>query len=1340
MPKTQYAFEAAHLHPRPCTGRVSNRMSVAPLHPDEAARLDALQSLHLLDTAPESAFDDLARIAAGVCGTPIALISLVDRERQWFKARIGLDAPETHRDQSFCAHAILGESALVVPDASEDVRFRDNPLVTGEPRIRFYAGTPLRLGDGHPLGSLCVIDRVPRRIESWQIEALEALGRQVSALLVARHQAKEQEQLVRLLAQSEAWHKTLGASAPIGIFQTDTSGRCLYVNSQWCEIFGISATDALGEGWKVGLHPEDRDSVFQEWQRTAGIGLEFDATFRTVRKDGDIRRVRSRSRPMRIESGEVAGHVGCVEDITDPERNRRQRDRFFNLALDPLCIAGQDGFLKAVNPAWSRTLGWTEAELLRRPWREWIHPDDLNATEEALGGLDPSGTAAHFENRFRCRDGSFRRFSWNASIMPEDGTLFAVVRDITEQREAEDREREALSRHRALFETASDSMLILEAEGMRAGVIVDANPAAAQQHGLLREELVGRRYRELFAEPDRRLADNRLKSMASGETVPAGVEHRRKDGSHFQLEESADRFLARGRPHILVVGRDVTARLKAEKALLRQQADLRRAQKQARLGSWHWDRASGNLEISEEVRGILRLAADVAAPACAGLQRHLTTESAPRLDEAVRQSLRHGTSFNLDLAIRRADGAAGYVTVFGEVERDGIDMIAGLVGTVQDITDRKLSENALRASEERWSFALEGAGDGVWDWDCRNGRVNYSRRWKEMLGYSEHEVGTTFEEWTRRVHPEDLAAAQQSLQLHLDGRTPVHVTEHRMRCRDGGWKWILARGMIMQRDANGEPLRVLGTHSDITQRKAIEAAARRDALLLAESQSLARVGGWEMDLETEILYWTHQTHRIFDTEPDLHIPTLEDTLNRFTPESRAAMESAVGKAVAVGGTFDLVVDVLTGGGNQIQVEVSGSVVQRDGKPVKLVGAFQDVTVRRRSEAERIRLGALSHAVVRGAAHAIVATDIDGTITVFNPAAERLTGFTAAELVGSRDPSAFHDPEEMSTRAAALGKALGRTVQPGFEVFVAGIGPEGFIESEWTYVRKDAGRVPVWLGVSRLEGPNGECIGYLGIASDLSERKRIEEHLRQAKEAAEEANRAKSEFLAMMSHEIRTPMNGVLGFVELLKTTDPSEEQASYISTIETSGGALLSLINDILDLSKIEAGRMEVERVPFDLHAIVEETARILSPRAAAKGLEIRAEYAPEATRRLIGDPARVRQVLLNLAGNAVKFTTTGHVALSVSRVDAVKLRVSVTDTGPGIPEDRLHRLFQKFSQVDSSTNRKFGGTGLGLAISKQLVELMGGRAGVESRVGTGSTFWFELPVIRPMARKPAVA
>ena len=1307
-------------------------MTVAPFHPQEPSRLEALRRSGLLDSPPEADFDGITRLAAHICGVPIALVSLVDSDRQWFKSALGIDVRQTPREPSFCAHALLGGDLFEIPDASADPRFADNPLVTGDPGIRFYAGMPLRVDGEAPLGTLCVIDRVPRRLDESQRDALRTLGRQVGLLIRARCRDSEQRAALQGLARSEARHRTLGESAPIGIFQTDTVGRCLYVNSQWSRIFGISAEEAVGDGWSAGLHPEDREAIFREWERTAGQGREFRMTFRTIQKDGGVRTVRSHSQPLRIAGGELVGHVGCVEDITELERSRRHRDQFFRLALDPLCIASTDGRLLAVNPAWTRTLGWAEEELLSRPWSHWVHPDDLAATQSALGLLEPEGHAVRFENRFRCRDGSFRWFSWNVAVTPGEETLFAVVRDITQQREAEDREREANSRHRALFETASDSMLILEAEGVRAGVIVDANRAAAQHHGLLREEFVGRRYRDLFPELDRRLADSRLRSMAAGEPVASEVEHRRRDGSPLQLEETADRFLSNGRPHILVVGRDVSARKQAELALRRREADLRRAQKQARLGAWTWNRTSGSLEVTDETLRILRIGEGGDRPRCTNLSRHFSADSHFRLEESVRQAIRHGISFTLDLEIRRADGAAGFVSLFGEVERSPDGQVGGLVGTVQDITDRKLAENALRASEERWSFALEGAGDGVWDWDVRNGVVSFSRRWKEMLGYGDQEIGGRVEEWFDRIHPEDLPSVRHSLDDHLEGRSGIFVAEYRMRSRSGGWTWILARGMIMQRDGYGGALRMLGTQSDISQRKAIESAARRDALLLAESQAMAHVGGWEMDLDTEHLYWTDQTHRIFGTDPSLHIPTLQDTLERFSLESRERVEVEVNRAIEQGGTFDLVLDMVTDDGRQAQIQACGSVIRSTGRPVKLVGAFQDVTVRRQAELERIRLAALNHAVILGASHSIIATDIDGTITVFNPAAERLTGYSAGELVGQHTPERFHDPAEVAERAAGIG----RDFKPGFEVFVAGTECGVGVGAEWTYVRKDGARVPVWLGISRLTGPDGVCIGYLGIASDLSERKRVEDDMRRAKEAAEEANRAKSEFLAMMSHEIRTPMNGVLGFLELLKGTELSEEQESYVSTIDSSGNALLSLINDILDLSKIEAGRMEVERVPFDLHKVVEETCRILSPRAESKGLSLEMTYAPEATHRLIGDPTRVRQVLLNLAGNAVKFTEKGRVAVTVARSDGLNLRVAVTDSGLGIPQERLDRLFKKFSQVDSSTGRRYGGTGLGLAISKQLVELMGGRIGVESRFGEGSTFWFDLPMVRPAARK----
>ncbi|MGH2688797.1 MAG: ATP-binding protein, partial [Actinomycetota bacterium] len=292
------------------------------------------------------------------------------------------------------------------------------------------------------------------------------------------------------------------------------------------------------------------------------------------------------------------------------------------------------------------------------------------------------------------------------------------------------------------------------------------------------------------------------------------------------------------------------------------------------------------------------------------------------------------------------------------------------------------------------------------------------------------------------------------------------------------------------------------------------------------------------------------------------------------------------------------------------------------------------------------------------------------------------------------------------------------------------------------VRADGEERVVQARIACVSGAGGEVATLVGTSQDVTHARHAEAELRAARDGAMHAVQLKSQFLANMSHEIRTPLNAVVGMTSLLLGTRLDPEQRAFAETVRTSGDALLQLISDILDLSKAEAGKMVIETVDFDVRGVAAEAAGMLAGPAEAKGLELRVTVDPDVPLAVSGDPARVRQVLLNLLGNAVKFTRAGEVRLRVRVSEhpsgATRLCFEVHDTGIGIPEDTLPRLYEPFEQADASTTRRYGGTGLGLAISKQLVGLMGGRIGVDSEVGKGSTFWFAVPLRPATGRIPA--
>jgi PAS domain S-box-containing protein len=408
------------------------------------------------------------------------------------------------------------------------------------------------------------------------------------------------------------------------------------------------------------------------------------------------------------------------------------------------------------------------------------------------------------------------------------------------------------------------------------------------------------------------------------------------------------------------------------------------------------------------------------------------------------------------------------------------------------------------------------------------------------------------------------------------------------------------------------------------------------------------------------------------------------------------------------------------------VNYATPIEDRNGRLIGALNILADISERKRSDIEAARLAA----IVDGSDDAIVGKNLDGIVTSWNAAATRIFEFTAEEMVGQSImriiPGDLQDEEREIMARLARGERLDH-----FDTI---------------RLAKGGRRIDVSLTASPLRDAVGAVVGVSKIARDVTDRKRVEQALLDAIVEAEKANRAKTEFLAVMSHEIRTPLNSIGGFTDLLATTTQlTPQQRRYTDLVKIANAALLTIVNDILDFSKVEAGQLELDRHPFSLSGLIRDTVAIVSPMAAVKNLRVNVTIEPGAPETIVGDHSRLRQILLNLLNNAVKFTAKGSITVDVRKQAAADdrecIRLSVTDTGIGIPAEHQRRLFERFSQADSSISREHGGTGLGLAICKQLVELMGGEIGIVSEEGRGSTIWFyaHLPEIAQLASEPKI-
>jgi len=645
-----------------------------------------------------------------------------------------------------------------------------------------------------------------------------------------------------------------------------------------------------------------------------------------------------------------------------------------------------------------------------------------------------------------------------------------------------------------------------------------------------------------------------------------------------------------------------------------------------------------------------------------------------------------------------------------------------LLGIVRDITGRKRAEGARRKSEEEFRAAFEDAPFGMCLSSLDNQLLRVNQALCQLLGYSKEEL--LAEGWQGLTHSDDLERSRRAADEMRSGRAPSAELEKRYIHKQGNVIWVHMKISVV-RDLHGEPSHFITHVQDITDRRHMEDELRKLASVVGSSSDFIGTS----TMEGKVTFVNPEGRRMVGLNETRPLPST--IMDFVTNGEQERFRNDIVPTILEKGRWD--------GETQFRHWKTGTPIpmwqsifliseESTGRPIAIGTICRDITERKRIEAELRQ----SEEQFRN-----IAENISEVFWMMPPAADKMLYISPAyEKVWNRTRDSLYKnpmswveaihPDDLERAHALFARQLeGELVDSEYRIR-AYDGKEKWISDRAFPVRDKAGQI----------------IRIVGIATEVTERKRYEDELIRARETAEAANRAKSEFLANMSHEIRTPMNGIIGMTDLVLDTELNPEQLEYLNMVKGSADSLLSLLNDILDSSKMEAGKMELDHLSFDLRKSLGEVVKTLAVKAQQNGLEFIFDVSPEVPNAVIGDPARLRQVVVNLVGNSIKFTAKGEIEVSVQMeapsVEGTILRFSIRDTGIGIPVEKQHQIFGAFTQADSSTTRKYGGSGLGLTISAQLVGLMGGKIWVESEAGKGSTFFFTVPVGQEETEAPS--
>ena len=1151
------------------------------------------------------------------------------------------------------------------------------------------------------------------RDERWLIDAVATqLGR-----ITERKRAEEE--LVRLSSAV----KMSTDSIVIG----NLDGKIIDVNEATLKMYGTDdERDLIGKNSFELIAPEELEKALAGAKEVLEKGYVTNREYHIITKDGGRVPVEMSVAIMKDADGKPIGSVGISRDITErkkaeealKETNMRYK-LLFEASEAGINLLDKYGNFLMVNKPASEPWGMSIENIVNKNIRDIMPPDMANEAMSLIHEIEKTGTGRKQERYLKHLDRYF--IEDIQPVLDSEGKFFGVqvlTYDITERKKAEEKLTESENKFRTIFENIGDSYYRVDLKGN----VTLANPAAVKIIGYDSiEEVIGKNLAEdFYYYPEaRKIFMEELKKH--GEVKNLEVTLKRKDGTLVIVEVNSH-FVhdATGKPiEIEGIAHNITERKEAEKRLQESEEKLRVMFESITDGVIVTDLTGTVVEANDGAAHLVgysnkeeligRNAFEFVSPKDRALAMNATKKT---LEGGLVQE-------RTEYTILTADGEEINTDSSAAVLYDSSGNPTGIINVVRDITERKKAEEMLRESTERYRLLFESSEAGINLLDKYGNFLMVNKPASEPWGMS---VENIVNKNIRDIMPPDMANEAMSLIHEIEETGTGRGQERYIKHLD---KYFIedVRPVL---DSEGKFFGVQVLTYDITERKRVEEAMRASEERFKELADLLPQIVFETDETGNLTFVNRRALEAGSygyTEEDIakgwsalqmvapqdQDRATQDMLRRLSGEELGAVEYTG----------------LRKDGSEFSILIDANPSVRENKVVGLRGVVIDITERKKAE-EEITL--LSQALAMTAT-AVTLIDLDGKVMDVNEAMLRLHGFANKRSVLGKPVLDLVAPEQREAAAADM--------QDLWE--------KGEVNGEYEIITEDGKTIPVETSVTVMKNTDGKATGLVAITRDITERKKAEQELQernaqlkaQREELVEKAtelelvSQAKSEFLASMSHELRTPLNAVIGFSELMLDGIPGEindEQRGCVNDILDSGRRLLSLINDILDLSKVEAGKIELKLQNLDIADIITGVVQIMKPVLGKNGQEIEVSVM-QGLPKVRGDKNRLEQILLNLLSNASKFTDQGgRVRIHVGRKDDY-CQVAVIDTGIGIKKEDQEHVFEAFVQGETLSDRKKEGTGLGLTLTKQFVEATGGRIWMESEYGKGSTFIFTIPL-----------